>query len=199
MMTRMLRSNRVRRALAGVVGVVLFSIAGSALAASAATGTTLTLSSPSPSSQAGVDLTAQVANTTAASLSGVTVNFYVHLEEFTGAPELLIGTAVTNATGVASMTYQPTWAGTQRFVASAFDGTGTELATSSLSVQALRTDPFAGPVQSLRPDGILGRWVVVALLSLLIIVWITLLAAVVRVQQGPVQTNEKPALASKPI
>lgn len=199
MMRGLLLSGRVRRALAGVAGVVLFSIAGSALAASAATGTTLTLSSPSPSSQAGVNLTAQVTSSTAASLPGVAVNFYVHLEEFSGAPELLIGTAITNAAGVASMTYQPTWAGTQRFVASAFDGSGAELATSSLSVQALRTDPFAGPVESLRPDGLLGRWVVVALLSLLIIVWITLLAVVVRVQQGPLPANEKPGLVGEPM
>jgi hypothetical protein len=190
-MSRLLLPGRAKRALAGIAGIVLLCVAGSALpAAAAATGATLSLSSPSPSSQAGVELTAQVASSTAAPMPEVTVNFYVHLQEFSGAPELLIGSASTNAAGVASITYQPTWAGTQRFVASAVDSSGSALAASSLSVQALRTDPFAGPVESLRPDGLIGRWVVVALLSLLIGVWITLLALVVRVQQGPVRTAE---------
>jgi len=112
----------------------------------------------------------------------------VHVEEFSGAPVLLIGTATTNAAGVASIIYQPTWAGTQNFVATALDATGTPLATTSLSVNAARTDPFAGPVESLRPDGVIGRWVIVVLLSLVIGVWITLITLVVRVQQGPAKT-----------
>ncbi len=182
-------TKRVKQALAGLGGALLFAVAASALPAAAASGATLSLTSGSPASRVGVELSAQVAGAAAAPMTGVTVNFYVHLDEFAGAPELLIGTASTDAAGVASITYQPTWAGTQRFVATAVDGAGAALATSSLSVQAARTDPFAGPVQSLRPDGLIGRWVVVVLLALVIGVWITLLSLVVRVQQGPAQTT----------
>ena len=180
-------SRRATRALAGLSGVVLFSVAAAALPAAAATPTTLALTSGSPASHQGVELTAQVA-TAATPTSGATVNFYVHVEEFAGAPELLIGTATTNAAGVASIIYQPTWAGTQNFAASALDSSGAVLATTSLTVQAARTDPFAGAVESLRPDGLIGRWVVLVLLSLVVGVWLTLIALVVRVQQGPVKT-----------
>lgn len=181
-----LRSTSVRGALGALGGVLLFGVAAAALPAAAAMGATLSLTSATPASQRGVELSAQV-NAGSTPLSGVTVNFYVHLDEFSGAPELLIGTANTGPTGDATVTYQPTWAGTQRFVATAVDATGAPLATSALTVQAARTDPFAGPVESLRPDGLIGRWVVVVLLALVISVWITLLAVVVRVQQGPVE------------
>ena len=177
-------ASRTTRALAGLGGVLLLSVAALAIPAAALTGTTLALTSGSPASHHGVELTAQVA-TAATPMAGTTVNFYVHVEEFAGAPVLLIGTATTNAAGLASITYQPTWAGTQNFVASAQDGSGAVLATTSLTVQAARTDPFAGAVQSLRPDGLIGRWVVFVLLSLVIGVWLTLIALVVRVQQGP--------------
>ena len=183
MFTRVV-TTRLGRVLGGLVGAVLFVVAAAELPAAAAAGATLSLSSAAPATHQGVELTAQV-SAASTPLSGVTVHFYVHLEEFSGAPELLIGTAATDATGDASITYQPTWAGTQRFVATAVDATGASLATSALTVQAARTDPFAGPVQSLRPDGLIGRWVVVVLLALVIGVWITLLALVVRVQQGP--------------
>jgi hypothetical protein len=178
---------RARRVFFGLGGAVLFSVAAAALPAAASTGASLALSSGSPASHQGVELTAQVASPVAVPLPGVTVNFYVHVEEFSGAPVLLIGSAPTNAAGVATITYQPTWAGTQHFVASAVDNTGSEFATSSLTIHAARTDPFAGAVQSLRPDGLIGRWVVVVLLAMVIGVWITLLALVVRVQQGPVE------------
>ena len=181
-------SRRATRVLAGLSGVVLLSVAAAALPAAASSGATLALTSGSPASHQGVELTAQVATAPATPLSGTTVNFYVHVEEFAGAPLLLVGSATTNAAGVASITYQPTWAGTQNFEASAVDSSGTVLATSSLTVQAARTDPFAGAVESLRPDGLIGRWVVLVLLALVIGVWLTLIALVVRVQQGPVKT-----------
>ena len=177
-------AGRTTRALAGLGVVLLLSVAALAIPAAASTGTTLALTLGSPASHHGVELTAQVA-TAAVPMAGSTVNFYVHVEEFAGAPELLIGTATTNAEGLASITYQPTWAGTQNFVASAQDSSGAVLATTSLTVQAARTDSFAGGVQSLRPDGLIGRWVVFVLLSLVIGVWLTLITLVVRVQQGP--------------
>ncbi len=181
-------SRRAKRVVVGLGGAVFFTVAAAALPAAASSGASLALTSGSPVSHQGVELAAQVASSSSAPMSGVTVNFYVHVEEFAGAPVLLIGTGTTNAAGVASITYQPTWAGTQNFVASALDSSGSVLATTSLSVQAARTDPFAGAVESLRPDGLIGRWVVLVLLALVIGVWITLLALVVRVQQGPAKT-----------
>ncbi len=179
-------SRRATRLLAGLSGAVLLSVAAAALPAAAATGTTLALTSGSPASHQGVELTGQV-DTASTPVAGATVNFYVHVEEFAGAPLLLVGTATTNAAGVASIVYQPTWAGAQNFEASALDSTGAVLATTSLTVQAARTDPFAGAVESLRPDGLIGRWTVLVLLALVIGVWLTLIALVVRVQQGPVK------------
>ncbi len=176
---------RVRSAFSALGGVVLFVVAAAALPAAAATNATLALSSSAPSSGAGVQLSARIEAVGSAPLVGTRVNFYVHLEEFSGAPELLVGSASTNASGVATIVYQPTWPGTQRFAATATDTTGAVLASAALTVTAAQTDPFAGPVQSLRPDGLIGRWVVVVLLALVIGVWITLLALVVRVQQGP--------------
>ena len=180
-------SRRATRALAGLSGVVLLSVAAAALPAAASTGATIALTSGSPASHRGVELTAQVASAAAAPMADTTVNFYVHVEEFAGAPLLEIGTETTDTAGVATIVYQPTWAGTQNFTASAVDSSGAVLATTSLTVQAARTDPFAGAVESLRPDGLIGRWTVLVLLALVIGVWLTLIALVVRVQQGPVK------------
>ena len=181
-------SRRATRALAGLSGVVLLSVAAIALPAAASTGASLALTSGSPVSHRGVELSAQVATAGATPKAGTIVNFYLHVEEFAGSPVLLIGTAATDADGIASITYQPTWAGTQNFVASVVDSTGAVLASTSLTVQAARTDPFAGAVESVRPDGLIGRWVVLVLLSLVIGVWLTLIALVVRVQQGPMKS-----------
>ncbi|NNN00257.1 MAG: hypothetical protein HKL86_00315 [Acidimicrobiaceae bacterium] len=183
-------SLRLRRVVGTLCTTVLLGVGVAALPAAASADVSLALSSASPSSHQGVQLSAQVARASATSVTGLTVDFYVHVEEFAGAPLLEIGSGTTNTAGVATITYQPTWAGTQNFVASAFDPSGAVLATSSLSVQAARSDPFAGAVQSLRPDGLIGRWVVFVLLALVIGVWITLLALVVRVQQGPIKSAQ---------
>lgn len=181
-------SRGAKRALVGLGSALFFIVVVAALPAAASGGASLALTADSPASHQGVELNARVVGSIATPMTGVTVNFYVHLAEFAGAPVLLVGSGVTNAAGVATFTYQPTWAGTQNFVASALDASGSVLASSSLRVQAARTDPFAGAVQSLRPDGLIGRWVILVLLALVIGVWITLLALVVRVQQGPART-----------
>ncbi|NNN09428.1 MAG: hypothetical protein HKL85_09585 [Acidimicrobiaceae bacterium] len=185
-------SRRIGISLAGLGGALLLTVACSTLPAAASSDASLALTAGSPASHQGVELSARVTAPTAAAPSGVTVNFYVRVEEFSGAPPLLIGSTTANSAGLATFTYQPTWAGTQNFVASAVGSSGSVLATSSLTVQAARTDPFAGAVQSLRPDGLIGRWVVLVLLALVIGVWITLLALVVRVQQGPSTTVQGP-------
>ncbi len=178
-MARMTRLG-MRRAGAALGSAVILVAVAFALPAAAASGPNVVLRASTPSG-GGVALTAQVASVA----TPATVDYYVHLEEFAGAPLLLIGSSTTNAAGVATDVYQPTWSGSQNFVATVVAPGGTVLASTSLTVQAAKTDPFAGSVQSLRPDGIIGRWVVVALLTLLLAMWITLLAVIVRVQQGP--------------
>jgi hypothetical protein len=44
--------------------------------------------------------------------------------------------------------------------------------------------PFKGAVEAIRPDGGIGRAVVVALLTIVALVWIALLATAVRVNLG---------------
>jgi hypothetical protein len=137
-----------------------------------------------PAGHSGVDLLAVVSSPDGSALAGVTVSFAIHLREFSGSPTLVVGTAVTDTAGDATITYQPLWAGQQSFVATAHDASGATLATSAASVVAQRTDPFAGSVQSTRPDGLIGRWTIVALLVLVCSMWIALVGVVVRVRRG---------------
>ncbi len=123
-----------------------------------------------------------VASSKPASLAGAAVSFSVHLNEFSGAPLLTLGTSITNAAGVATLTYRPTWTGHQAFVATAANAAGTTLASATTSFAATRAaHPFAGTVQAVRPDGVIGQWVVGVLLALVATVWVTLIAVVVRV------------------
>ena len=124
-----------------------------------------------------------------APVANAVVTFSVHVEEFAGAPLLTVGTASTDAAGVAHVTYQPTWAGPTHFAASAALG-ATTVAEGSLTAAVTQTDPFAGPVNATRTDGLIGRWAVAVLLALVVVMWVVLLALVVRVQQGPARPQE---------
>lgn len=125
-----------------------------------------------------VVLTAQA---TGAVSVGLQVTFSVRVTQFEYAPLLQIGTATTGASGEASVSYQPTWNGPQEFVASAQSPSGGQLAPASITISARATTGFTGTVEASRPDGAIGRWVVVGLLILVAGVWIALIAVVVRV------------------
>lgn len=174
---------RLRLVFGGFTGVLFASALFFVTApAGAATTTTMTMGAGTPANgNPGVALTAQLYG---AAVAGVKVNFSIHLPEFSGSPLLLTGTTTTNAAGIATFVYQPTWKGLQSFVATAVDSSGTVVASASVGVNAARTDPFAGAVEAVRPDGVIGRWVVVALLALVIWAWFTLIAIVVRVRRG---------------
>ncbi len=171
--------------VAGAASLALF-LGGAAGAASPGS---LALSAGSPTQGVGTELTAVVDSAAGTPVPGAVVTFSVHVEEFAGAPLLTVGTATTDAAGVAHVTYQPTWAGTTHFVAAAAVA-GTTVAEGTLTSSVTQTDPFAGPVNATRTDGLIGRWAVTVLLALVVTMWIILLALVVRVQQGPVRPVE---------
>ncbi len=132
-----------------------------------------------------LQMPASVAPSKPASLAGAEVSFSVHLSEFSGAPLLALGTATTNGAGVATLAYRPTWTGHQALVATAANAAGTPLASATASFAATdATHAFAGTVQAVRPDGVIGRWVAGVLLAIVAMLWVTLIAVLVRVNLG---------------
>ncbi|MCL4423619.1 MAG: hypothetical protein M1115_10760 [Actinobacteria bacterium] len=133
------------------------------------------------------------------SLGGVSVSFSVRVEEFSGAPLLALGTAKTDAAGIAMLTYRPTWTGRQAFVATATNEAGTSLGSATTTFIA-KSSPqsFAGTVEAVRPDGAIGQAVAGVLLSIVALIWIVLLAVVVRVNLGlgPSRAAESSGLKS---
>lgn len=149
-----------------------------------------------------VQLVAQLPGTTK------TVQFYVYLTQFKGqyggkGPLLLIGSSKTNASGVAEITYKPTWTGTLYFRAQISSGPATNgqtqganditsdagtHATTSLLVGAANT-PFKGAIEAVRPVGVVGQWVALVLLIVVIAIWITLIVTVIRVNRGLSETQ----------
>ena len=188
------RSKRtvLRSGLLTLVATVVVVLGASSTAWAAASGPALRLVARQAPHDHGVvelvatlQMPAALASSKPASLAGADVSFSVHLSQFSGAPLLTLGTATTNAAGVAALAYRPTWTGHQALVATAVDAAGTTLASATASFAATRaTHPFAGTVQAARPDGIIGRWVAGVLLAIVAVLWVTLIAIVVRVNLG---------------
>ncbi len=117
-------------------------------------------------------------------LGGVMVTFAVHLDEFAGAPLLTLGSATTDRAGDAHITYTPTFTGRQALTATATDASGNTIATAAASyLVTAAVNPLAGTAQAVRPDGGIGKVVVGVLLGLVVLLWIVLVAIVVRVTQ----------------
>lgn len=122
-----------------------------------------------------------------ATLRGLTVTFSVHLEEFSGAPLLVLGSATTNSAGEARFTYKPTFAGRQALVAAAADSAGNTVASATTSyVAAGAVHPLARMAEAARPDGAIGKAVVGVLLAIVVLLWIVLVSVVVRARRGVV-------------
>ncbi|MCL5445397.1 MAG: hypothetical protein M1121_04975 [Actinobacteria bacterium] len=51
---------------------------------------------------------------------------------------------------------------------------------------------FTGRIESSRPDGTIGRWVVAVLLTGVVVLWLVLLGLVVRLRRSRGSTEEKP-------
>jgi ABC-type antimicrobial peptide transport system permease subunit len=190
------QQKRPRRATLGVgliagllgIGAVLgfASIAGATTVPPA-----LTLrAEQAPGDPQAVELTASLVQTPGSSvqpgsLAGDSVNFSVHLDEFAGAPLLALGSATTDATGTATMTYRPTWTGRQALTATVTDASGNTLGSAVTNFTADSADrPFVGTIEAARPDGTIGQAVAGVLIALVVILWVTLIAVVVRVRFG---------------
>lgn len=199
----MTRSPR-RRGARGPAGALGAALLGGSLAAAAVLGwagaaeaarpaPTLSLTArPAAHGAPAIELLARLAEpggatagATSASLGGVTISFSLHVQQLSGAPLLVLGSATTDAAGVASLDYEPTWTGRQSLVASATNAAGTTLGSATASfVAAGATHPLAGSAEAVRPDGTIGRVVVGVLLAIVALLWIVLVAVVVRVRRG---------------
>lgn len=116
-----------------------------------------------------------------AALRGLKVTFSVHLEEFSGSPLLVLGSAMTNSAGEARFTYKPTFAGRQALVATATDSVGNTVASATTSYIAIAAvHPLARMAEAARPDGAIGKVVVGVLLGIVVLLWIVLASVVVR-------------------
>ena len=114
--------------------------------------------------------------------AGDLVVYSVRLRQFTGSPLLSLGSSLTDVTGRATLLYQPTWTGNQLLVATVSNAAGAVFAsTTDRFIASVATRPFAGAIQSTRPDGTLGRVVAGVLLVAVAAIWIALISIVVRV------------------
>lgn len=136
--------------------------------------------SRSPIELAATLTTAQGSTGPSANPSPVKVTFYVVADQFASKPLAELGSAVIGSTGEATFAYQPTWVGQQSFVAKA-GASGQALSARTTFVAPTASDPAAAGPQAFRPDGSIGRFVVLALLLIVGAVWFTLVASVVRV------------------
>lgn len=183
------RNAVLRSVLAALVAAIVVVLGASSTAWAAASGPALRLvARQAPHDHGAVELIAtlqmpaSLPSSKAASPAGTQVSFSVHLSQFAGAPLLTLGTATTDAAGVASLAYRPTWTGHQALVATAANAAGTTVASATASFAATSaTHPFAGTVQAVRPDGVIGRWAAGVLLAIVATLWVTLIAVVVRV------------------
>ena len=115
--------------------------------------------------------------------AGVRVYFSLRLTEL-GSPLLSLGSATTDGSGVATLTYAPTWRGRQRLVAAATSATGRTLSATTAIATTTAAHPLASLAEARRPDGGIGQVVVGVLLGLLAVLWIVLISVVVRVNLG---------------
>ena len=118
--------------------------------------------------------------------AGTSVNFFVVSKEFGQDREVPIGTADVDRNGSASITYRPTWAGSQKFVVHLAGGSADAGPTGVTTYNVATAAP--GPYQALanepRPFGPMGRVFVEVLLAVVALVWLTLIVTVVRVARG---------------
>ena len=126
-------------------------------------------------------LTAQVPP--AAVQPGSTVAFFVVTKEFGPDQEVPIGTGELPKSGTVGIGYKPTWNGEEKFTVRVLSGAGATTGTGSASYEVGGAAP--GPLYSVanepRPFAGEGAVFLAALLTLVCLVWLTLLGTLVRV------------------
>ena len=128
------------------------------------------------------DVLTLTANLSGAPPAGAAIAFAVVTTEFGQEMEVAIGTAELARNGSASITYTPTWGGSQKFVAHL---TGTPLAappsaTATYTVAGSPAGPLYAGANQPRPFSSVGRIFLTALLTTVALVWLTLLGVLVR-------------------
>ena len=111
----------------------------------------------------------------------------------TAVASAAFGSVTTQRAGEAIVAYLPIPTGRQvpvRTAALPADGA----ATSAFPAVAVsqKTDPLLPPLEASRPDGSIGRVVVVVLLGIVLALWFTLVAVVVRVNFASERRSSKP-------
>jgi Ni/Fe-hydrogenase subunit HybB-like protein len=133
---------------------------------------------PATAGKATLSLRATV-GTPAAPGAGATVTFAVVSHEFAGSGLMQVGTATTDAAGVAQIDYVPTWTGNEQFVARVA-GPGGSVVASATTTYTVTVDPPGLPksiYEYQRPLTTTGHWVVVTLLTIVAIIWVLLLGS----------------------
>lgn len=135
---------------------------------------------PKPGPSANLVLTAHF--TGSASNAGGSVAFFVVTKEFGKDLNVPIGTAKTSQDGAATINYAPTWNGKEQFVAtltSGLSGTATPTATSYHRVTASAPGPLYATANPLRPFSFLGHVFVGMILTMVALIWLTLIGILV--------------------
>jgi len=141
-----------------------------------------------------VQLTATLTNPKGTPLPNAHVAFLLSTTEF-GSPARLIplGSATTDKTGLAALTYQPKVTGNQGFAAT-YTAPGGKPVTSGTTVAVTVAQSGYHPAPA-KPLASLGKILVIALFAIVAAIWLTLVTQVLRVRRV-CRGAQQPAISS---
>ncbi len=123
--------------------------------------------------------------------------FYAKSNQFAGSNFMQIGQAQANSNGNAQISYTPTWTGNTPFKVDFLGTSGSLVATQTFTFDVMK-DPSGFPQSAIefqRPLDSTGSILVKALLTIVALVWITLLGSfflvVIRVPKLSKQASEE--------
>ncbi len=169
--------------LVALIVVALFGAAtASADEGASVAATTLSLQKPREGSGTdAISIPARLTDAEGNPLGNQPVDFFVSADFFGERPAKL-GTVVTDATGTATLVYEPTWAGAHEITAS-FDGDATHAAAEATS-----TIDVSGPFPQYVPESMrleaLQRWAPAGAILLAVTVWALLAFVAIRTMSG---------------
>lgn len=135
----------------------------------------------------GLELKATLTDAGGRAMGNREIRFYVVGDLFGQLP-VLLKESLTDAAGMATIRYQPTWTGTHELVVEYPGGLGYLSARQSTTFQAERVTapygPRAGDLVSVR------RWTATAAVVTVILVWLVMLSALFRPVLTLVRTRE---------
>lgn len=128
-------------------------------------------------------LTAILSGPGSTPLAKARVQFLQVTTEFGSGHLLALGSATTNALGAAQLTYQPTVTGAQQFTAKYAGGDTAGPATAATSINVTVAHSPYQPAPR-KPLAVVGQATVAALLTIVLLVWLTLALQIVRVRRA---------------